>query len=69
MPSPKPSSDIRKISKRIEHQRKQVAPEKEGNVPSNNIKLDFILIDYNHLLSFLLLVSYLYKDSASYIVS
>ena len=45
MPSPKPSSIIRTFLKRKENQREQAAPEKEANVPSNNIKLDLIVID------------------------
>ena len=62
MASPKPRSDIRTFFKRSENQREQVAPEKEGNV--NDIKSDLIVIDEN----FLLLVSYLYKDSTFCIV-
>ena len=39
-PSPKPSGGIRTFFKKIENQREQVAPEKEGNVLSNDIKSD-----------------------------
>ena len=58
-PKPKPSSDIGTFFKRTECQRKQVTPETEGNVPSNPIKSDLIVIT----VPFLLLVSCLYKDS------
>ena len=43
--NPKLSSDITTFLKRTELQRKQVTPETEGNVPSNPIKSDFIVID------------------------
>ena len=45
MPNLKPSSDIRTFLKRAEYQRQQVIPETEGNVPSNAIKSDLIVID------------------------
>ena len=45
MTSPKSSSDIRTFLKRTEYQREQVAPVKEGNLPSNDIKSDIIVID------------------------
>ena len=45
MTSPKSSSDIRTFFKRTEYQREQVAPVKEGNLPSNDIKSDIIVID------------------------
>ena len=45
IPNPKPSSDIRIFFKRTEYQREQVIPETEGNVPSNTIKSDLIVID------------------------
>ena len=41
----KPSSDIKTFFKRTEYQREQVTRETKGNVPSNAIKLDFIVID------------------------
>ena len=45
IPNPKPSSDIRTFFKRTEYQREQVTPETEGNVPSNAIKSNLIVID------------------------
>ena len=45
MPSPKSSSYMRTSFKRTENQMEQVAPEKEGNVPSNDVKSDLIVID------------------------
>ena len=45
IPNPKPGSDIRTFLKRTEYQRKKVTPETEGNVPSNAIKLDLIVVD------------------------
>ena len=45
IPIPKPSSDIRTFFKRTEYQREQVTPETEGNVPSNAIKSNLIVID------------------------
>ena len=45
MSSLKPSSNIRTFFKRTEYQREVVAPEKEGNVPSNNIKSDLSVIN------------------------
>ena len=45
MSSPKPSSDIRTFLKRTENQREQVAPEKKGNLLSNDIKSDINVID------------------------
>ena len=54
IPNPKPSKDIRNFFKRTEYQRGQVTPETEGNVPSNAIKSDLIVIDYNYLLLHLL---------------
>ena len=54
IPNPKPSKDIRNFFKRTEYQRGQVTPETEGNVPSNAIKSDLIVIDYNYLLLYLL---------------
>ena len=45
MSSLKPSSNIRTFFKRTEHQIELVAPEKEGNVPSNDIKSDLIVIN------------------------
>ena len=36
---------IRTFFKRTEYQREQVTPEAEGNVPSNAIKSDLIVID------------------------
>ena len=41
----KASSDIRFFQKRTKNQKEQVAPEKEGNLPSNVIKSDLIVID------------------------
>ena len=38
IPNPKPSSDNQNFFKRTEYQREQVTPEKEGNVPNNDIK-------------------------------
>ena len=45
MPHPKPRSDIRTFFKRAENQREQVAPEKESNFLSNDIKSDLIVIE------------------------
>ena len=45
IPNPKPNSDIRTFFKRTEYQREQFTPETEGNVPSNAIKSDLIVID------------------------
>ena len=42
IPNPKPSSDIKKNR---EYQREKLTPETEGNVPSNAIKSDLIVID------------------------
>ena len=44
MPDPKRSSDIRIFFKRAVNQRK-LAPEKEGNAPSNDIKSGLIVSD------------------------
>ena len=52
MPHPKPRSDIRTFFKRTENQREQVAPEKESNFLSNDIKSDLIVIELNYLLLF-----------------
>ena len=43
--NPKPSSDVRTFFKGTGYQREQVTPETEGNVPSNAIKSDLIVID------------------------
>ena len=59
MPNPKPSHDIRTFFKRAEYQREQITPAIEGNVPSNAIKSDFTVIDYNYLLLYLFCYLYL----------
>ena len=45
IPNLKSCSDIKTFSNRTECQREQVTPETEGNVPSNTIRSDLIVID------------------------
>ena len=45
IPNPKPISDIRTFFKRAEYQREQFSRQTEGNVSSNAIKSDLIVID------------------------
>ena len=45
LPNPKPISDIRTFFKRAEFQREQFSRQTEGNVSSNAIKSDLIVID------------------------
>ena len=45
IPKRKPSCDIRTFLKITEYQREQFTPETEGNVSSNTIKSDLIIIE------------------------
>ena len=45
IPNPKPCSDIRTFLKITDYQWEQVTQETEGNVPSNAVKSDLIVID------------------------